>query len=65
MTADLEILRSSIASIRAEVKKVMIGQDQTLDAAMVVILTGQHALLEGPPGVGKTPSSGFEKLRIP
>jgi MoxR-like ATPase len=54
MTADLQVLRDSIASIRTEVKKVIIGQDQTLDAALVVILTGQHALLEGPPGVGKT-----------
>jgi MoxR-like ATPase len=54
MSADLQVLRDSIASIRAEVKKVIIGQDQTLDAALVVMLTGQHALLEGPPGVGKT-----------
>jgi MoxR-like ATPase len=54
MSADLQVLRGSIASIRAEVKKVIIGQDYTLDAALVVILTGQHALLEGPPGVGKT-----------
>jgi MoxR-like ATPase len=54
MSEGLDILRNSIASIRAEVRKVIIGQDQTLDAAMVVILTGQHALLEGPPGVGKT-----------
>jgi MoxR-like ATPase len=54
MSADLGVLRDSIASIRAEVKKVIIGQDHTLDATLVVILTGQHALLEGPPGVGKT-----------
>src|SRR5262245_53208878 len=54
MTADLQVLRDAIASIRAEVRKVIIGQDQTLNAALVVILTGQHALLEGPPGVGKT-----------
>jgi MoxR-like ATPase len=54
MSTDLQVLRDSIASIRAEVKKVIIGQDHTIDAALVVILTGHHALLEGPPGVGKT-----------
>jgi MoxR-like ATPase len=54
MTESLALLNSCIANVRAEVRKVIIGQDQTLDAAMIVILTGQHALLEGPPGVGKT-----------
>lgn len=54
MTGGLDILRNCIANIRSAVKQVIIGQDQTLDAALVVILTGQHALLEGPPGVGKT-----------
>lgn len=50
----LEALRSCIASIRAAIRRVIIGQDRTVDAALVVILTGQHALIEGPPGVGKT-----------
>jgi MoxR-like ATPase len=50
----LAALRDFIASIRAAIAQVIIGQDQTIDAALVVILTGQHALFEGPPGVGKT-----------
>lgn len=50
----LELLRSRLERIRAEIGKVIIGQEQTIDAALVATLAGQHALLEGPPGVGKT-----------
>jgi len=40
--------------IKDEVGKVIIGQDQVLEHAMVAILTDSHALLEGLPGLGKT-----------
>lgn len=43
-----------LGSIRQEVAKVMIGQEEAVDLALVAILTGQHALVEGVPGVGKT-----------
>jgi len=54
MSNGLEALRSYIASIRSAIAQVIIGQDRTVDAALIAILTGQHALIEGSPGVGKT-----------
>ncbi|MCX8157538.1 MAG: MoxR family ATPase [Verrucomicrobiae bacterium] len=43
-----------LARARAEIQKVIIGQDQVIDHALIAILTGQHALVEGVPGVAKT-----------
>ncbi len=34
--------------------KVIIGQQQVIDQSLTVIIAGQHALIEGVPGVGKT-----------
>jgi MoxR-like ATPase len=51
---NLELLKERLERIRAEVAKVIIGQHETVGAALVATLSGQHALLEGPPGVGKT-----------
>ncbi len=39
---------------RAEVRKVIIGQDAVIDKALIAIFTGHHALIEGVPGVAKT-----------
>lgn len=46
--------REILARARAEIQKVIIGQDQVVDLALIAILTGQHALVEGVPGVAKT-----------
>jgi MoxR-like ATPase len=54
LTANLDIVKTQLEAVRTEVGKVMIGQEETIDYALVAILAGQHALLEGPPGVGKT-----------
>lgn len=54
MTPRLEQLHAILAAARAEVQKVIIGQDEVIDRALIVILCGQHALLEGVPGVAKT-----------
>jgi MoxR-like ATPase len=40
--------------VRAQVERVIVGQQQTLDLALVAAATGGHVLLEGPPGVAKT-----------
>jgi MoxR-like ATPase len=47
-------LKNVLNSARAEVAKVIIGQAEVLDKCLIVILTGQHALIEGVPGVAKT-----------
>ncbi|ASS74778.1 AAA family ATPase [Tumebacillus algifaecis] len=40
--------------IRAEVGKVIVGQEETLDLLLVGLFSGGHMLLEDVPGVGKT-----------
>ncbi len=54
MNANLEKLMAVLENVRREVRKVIIGQNDVLDHALVVILTGQHALIEGVPGIAKT-----------
>jgi MoxR-like ATPase len=54
MTERLEQLHAAVDAARSEVRKVILGQDAALDSALTVILTRQHALIEGVPGVAKT-----------
>ena len=54
MTERLEQLHGAVNAARTEVRKVILGQEEALDAALTVILTRQHALVEGVPGVAKT-----------
>jgi MoxR-like ATPase len=54
MTERLEQLHRTLAATRGEVAKVILGQDQVIDSALIVILARQHALIEGVPGVAKT-----------
>jgi len=54
MSVDLTQMQQVLAKARQEVQKVIIGQQQVVDLALVTIMTGQHALIEGVPGVGKT-----------
>jgi len=54
MTERLEQLHAAVNAARTEVHKVILGQNEALDAALTVILTRQHALIEGVPGVAKT-----------
>ena len=51
---NLDQLKSLLAAARAEVGKVIIGQAAVVDQALIAIFTGQHALIEGVPGVAKT-----------
>jgi len=50
----LEQMQQALAVVRAEIHQVVIGQEQAVDHALIAILCGQHALLEGVPGVAKT-----------
>jgi len=52
--AALEKLQDVLARVKAEVAKVIIGQHSVIEQALIVIFTGQHALIEGVPGVAKT-----------
>jgi MoxR-like ATPase len=54
MSEHLEHLKHILAQARAEAGKVIIGQADVLDMALIAIVTNQHALVEGVPGVAKT-----------
>src|SRR2546422_3536665 len=54
MHADVDELRETLARARQEVAKVIIGQNEVVDKALITIFTGHHALIEGVPGVAKT-----------
>src|SRR5215471_19310601 len=49
-----EKLKSVLAETRQETGKVIIGQHEVIDQALIAIFTGNHALIEGVPGVAKT-----------
>ena len=42
------------SAIRAEINKVIVGQNEALRLLFIGLLTGGHVLLEGPPGTAKT-----------
>jgi MoxR-like ATPase len=47
-------LKDTLARARTEISKVIIGQQEVVDLALVAIFSNQHALIEGVPGVAKT-----------
>jgi MoxR-like ATPase len=51
---DLESLKEVLGRVRDEVARVIIGQRDVVDLALVAIFTRQHALVEGVPGIAKT-----------
>lgn len=51
---NIDRLKEVLALARREVAKVIIGQEDVVDKALIAIFTGQHALIEGVPGVAKT-----------
>jgi MoxR-like ATPase len=51
---DLDTVQQTLAAVRREVSKVIIGQEQPIQLSLIAILTGQHALVEGVPGLAKT-----------
>jgi len=49
-----ERLKDVLAQARHETAKVIIGQHDVIEKALICIFTGNHALIEGVPGVAKT-----------
>ena len=61
MTQDLEKTEQAVVDIinklgalRHEIKKAIVGQEETIDQLLITFLSGGHALLEGVPGLAKT-----------
>ncbi|MCB1234388.1 MAG: MoxR family ATPase [Verrucomicrobiae bacterium] len=50
----VEAVREILARSRAEVAKVIIGQQVVVDHCLIAVFTGNHILIEGVPGVAKT-----------
>ncbi len=47
-------LTTTLVQAREEIGKVIIGQQDVIDQALLAIVANQHALVEGVPGVAKT-----------
>src|SRR3954469_10263753 len=45
---------TSLNNLKQEIKKVIVGQEETIDQLLITFLAGGHALLEGVPGLAKT-----------
>ena len=54
LTEDVSRLQSRFQSLKAEVGKVLVGQDEMLHRLLLGMLAGGHVLLEGVPGLAKT-----------
>ena len=44
-----------LTSVRREIAKIIVGQDDVVEGVLICLLAGGHVLLEGVPGQGKTP----------
>ena len=47
-------VKGILSRARAEVGKVIIGQEEVVDQCLIAVFTGNHILIEGVPGVAKT-----------
>ncbi len=54
MSVSLNQVKELLQRARQEVAKIIIGQDEAIDQALIVIATRHHALIEGVPGIAKT-----------
>ncbi len=51
---DLSKLKTAVEQIKAELSKIIIGQENFMDLLLVALLSNGHVLIEGVPGVAKT-----------
>ena len=61
MNENLQAAEKSVAdligklkSLKQEIRKVIVGQEEIVDQLLITFLSGGHALLEGVPGLAKT-----------
>src|SRR5450432_102507 len=52
--ASLEQAVARLQQVRAEIAKVIVGQDDVVEGVLICLIAGGHVLLEGVPGLGKT-----------
>jgi len=54
LAQECEQFRTDIQTLRQEVGKVIVGQDDIISGTLIALIAGGHVLLEGVPGLGKT-----------
>lgn len=52
--AEFNAVRVLLSQAQDEIRRIIHGQDNVIDAALITLLSGGHALLVGLPGLGKT-----------
>jgi MoxR-like ATPase len=52
--ASVSTFTADLQRLRAEIGKMIVGQEQIVEGVVMCLLGGGHALLEGVPGLGKT-----------
>ena len=52
--ANLKLAVDRLNSVRSEIAKVIVGQDDVVEGVPICLLASGHVLLEGVPGLGKT-----------
>ena len=52
--ANVAAFTADLRRLRAEIGKMIVGQDTIVEGVLMCLLGGGHALLEGVPGLGKT-----------
>src|SRR5581483_8872482 len=70
---DLSSLQQSVDTLKHEIGKVIVGQEQMIDLLLAAVLADGHVLIEGVPGVAKTLaakllsksiSTGFSRIQF-
>lgn len=51
---DLSELQNTIHTVKQEISKTIVGQEEMLDLLLIALLSDGHVLIEGVPGVAKT-----------
>lgn len=51
---DLNVLQQSVETLKQEIGKVIVGQEQMIELLLAAVLADGHVLIEGVPGVAKT-----------
>ena len=54
IAAHVEKFSNTVAAVKNELRKDVVGQDEIVDNVIIAIIAGGNVLLEGIPGVGKT-----------
>jgi MoxR-like ATPase len=52
--ANLKVAVERLNTVRREIAKVIVGQDDVVEGVLICLLASGHVLLEGVPGLGKT-----------